>query len=180
MDILCFNSADKINTIQWAEKPHSLFRHFETSTTVLEGVLRMFRANPVTFSRQQMTLFLADVIHQAPLSDWVRLDAISGPWTSQDESEFDASFIIGPGGLGMVMKYFKYTYNVFDHDLADCRGDAALLEVRNFYAAFPTVICNLLGRFRTKHAHERQLWDPDGFRELGTLLMKYDKRLMVM
>ncbi len=59
MDILCFNSADKINTIQWAEKPHSLFRHFETSTTVLEGVLRMFRANPVTFSRQQMTLFLA-------------------------------------------------------------------------------------------------------------------------
>lgn len=140
----------------------------------------MFKTNPVSFSRQQITFFLADVIHKAPLSDWIRLDAISGPWTLHDKSEFDASFIIGPGGLGMVLKYLEYTYHIFDHDLADCRNDAALLEVRQFYAAFPTVICNLLRRFRTTHAHERHLWDPDGFRELGTLLVKYEKRLPVM
>ncbi|KAK0447010.1 uncharacterized protein EV420DRAFT_1569383 [Desarmillaria tabescens] len=167
------------NQLWWAEKPHPLFRHFETSTTVLEGVLRMFRTNPATFSRQQIILFLAEVIHKAPLSDWVRLDAISGLWTSRDESEFDASFIIGPGGLGIVLTYLKYTYDILDRDLADCRKDASLSEVWTFYVALPTVICNLLTRFRAKHAHERHLWDPDGFRELSTLLAKYDQRLTV-
>ncbi len=135
----------------------------------------MFKMNPVSFSHQQITLFPVDVIHKALLSDWIWLDAISGLWTLHDKSEFDMSFIIGPGGLRIVLKYLEYTYHVLDHDLADGCNDTALLEVHQFYAAFPTVICNLLRRFHTTHAHEHHLWDPDGFHELGTLLIKYEK-----
>ncbi|KAK0477865.1 hypothetical protein IW261DRAFT_1420713 [Armillaria novae-zelandiae] len=168
-----------IDTNKWAEKPHMSFQHFETSMTMLEGVLHMFKTNPAMFSSQQIIIFLTETIYKAPLSDWVWLDAVSGPWTSSDESEFDLSFIISPGALGIVLSYLKYIYGILDHELADCRNDVALFKVRTFYVAFLTVICNLLAKFRLKHAHEHHLWDPDGFRELSTLLAKYDKCLTV-
>ncbi|KAK0488246.1 hypothetical protein EDD18DRAFT_1110417 [Armillaria luteobubalina] len=106
----------------WVEKPHPLFSHFETSMMVLEGVLRAFKTNPATFSSQQIIVFLAESINKPPLSDF-QLDAVSSPWTLSDESEYDASFIISPGTLGIVLSYIQVQFDLTStfHDSSNPR-----------------------------------------------------------
>jgi hypothetical protein len=93
------------------------------------------------------------------------------------ETEFDAVFSIGPGGVDFLVTILDHIYHGIDQTYHLAQGDEGCLAViAEVHSASRSLLFSLQ-HFRAKHP--RCLWDPKGCRDLIELFRTGESKLPV-
>lgn len=83
------------------------------------------------------------------------------------EDEFDGSFALGPGGVGLMMETMNKVYDFIVSDML-LHDDSSVKELTELFEAADQVSGTLMKCVKhVRMKHPRHLWDPKGFRNLG-------------
>jgi hypothetical protein len=95
-----------------------------------------------------------------------------------DEACFDQLFIIGPGGVVVLLAVLDYSYCSIERLAADIPLASTEIAIYDQLGVLSSALMCCMDHFRQKH--HRSLWDPKkGIRELGVLYHLHSQKLPV-
>ncbi|SJL17982.1 uncharacterized protein ARMOST_21553 [Armillaria ostoyae] len=93
------------------------------------------------------------------------------------EKNFDDTFVVGPGGVGMLLSFLMNLFNMLRALPKDVPLDASGARALNLFRDLPSHLSVLLIHLQTKH--HRRLWDADGCHDLIYILHSHGDKLPV-
>ncbi|KAK0222473.1 hypothetical protein EDD85DRAFT_960114 [Armillaria nabsnona] len=148
---------------------------FSAHITKLDVLYGYEKSNAVN----SFLVFLNQLLHEQvqPLIELAMSISVSSASSPTLEKCFDDIFVVGPGGVGILISFLMELFNMFRALPKDIPLDDSGTSAQRFFHELPSHLCVLLIHLRTKH--HRSLWDADSCRDLIYILHNHGNKLPI-